>query len=158
MHPSLQHVLLPSNHATSSDLLRALRASQHSHYRRFLDQAIYILSSTMLHEAMQQRRNVRSIRVFIRLASGTSTSTKCTGRVDGQVALALALTGAPVSEALQVLEFCHRMEGCSRGWRRSWGLPGWNMPGRCYKQRARNKQAQGGRRKGVKEGELLPNV
>jgi hypothetical protein len=29
--------------------LRALRASQHGHYRRFLDRAIYILSSAMLH-------------------------------------------------------------------------------------------------------------
>ena len=28
--------------------LQALRASQHGHYRRFLDQAIYILSSAML--------------------------------------------------------------------------------------------------------------
>ena len=40
-------------------------------------------------------REMRSIRVFIGLASGTSTSTKCTGRIGLGVALALTLTDAP---------------------------------------------------------------
>ena len=45
--------------------LRALRASQHGHYRRFLDQAIYILSIVTLHALATQIRR------------GNATTKKC---------------------------------------------------------------------------------
>ena len=45
--------------------LRALRASQHGHYRRFLDQAIYILSIVTLHA------------LATRIRRGNATTKKC---------------------------------------------------------------------------------
>ena len=43
------HTSTASIRTSGSHPLRALRASQHGHCRRFLDQAIYILSSVMPH-------------------------------------------------------------------------------------------------------------
>ena len=45
-------------------------------------------------------------------------------------------TRRPISPTLQTLEFCPPDEGVQQGWRGSWSLLSWNMPGRCCGRRA----------------------